>query len=353
MTDSSTDNGGSAKNSSVHQSLTQIEGIGEAKRQWLESIGIQIIRDLANADAGDVASQLEAINHPTSRSVIDNWIFQAQRLVETLGANEDAPLEDLSSGTSSSVETQISGEETEQAMEASDTSGSMLKDDFFESEEAPEDLEKRADWEAFASFTVNFEVKQVRDKIQYQTSVRHIETDQTQTWPDLEEENLQTWLRQQIADAIPTLAESIIAEPPASTTWFTPLVEELRIYQPPSGRNSMEIYKPNLMFPSPVKGNLPFVLEMEFRIQEQETFSKIKQEVLYEAECYARSLKRGDIVSLGHIIPTVLDKQDEPYTVRFPAASLQPGFFRLQFLLNLRGIHAFPVFFEIPAMQVS
>jgi hypothetical protein len=352
MTDLPPPEGSHNQENSESQPLTQIEGIGEAKQQWLESIGIETIQDLANADAGEVESQLEATNHPTSRNIIDSWISQAQRLMEALGGNE-FPLEDSSSETPSPESTQVSSEETEQATEAVDTSGAGSEAETGEAEEAAEDLEEEEVWETFASFAVKFEAKQVGDKIQYQTSVRHTETDQTQTWSGLEEENLQTWLRQQMADAVPTSAESTTAEPSESKTWFTPLVEDLRIYQPPLSRNPMEIYKPNLMFPSPVKGNLPFVLEIEFRIQEQDIFSKLEQEVLYEAECYARSLKKGGILTLGHILPKPLNPRDRCHTIRFPAASLQPGIFRLQFLLNLREVHAFPVFFEVPALQVA
>lgn len=349
MTDSPVDSGSSAQNGPEQQSLTQIDGIGEAKQQWLQSIGIETVQDLAKADAGDIEHHLEAASHPTSHNVIVNWVSQAQRLLEPLGGDE-LPLEDSSSESPSPTSTQASSEETEQTTETVNPSESVSE---VETGEDSENLEKGGDWEPFASFTVQFEAKQVGDKIQYQTSAHHVETNQTQTWSNLEEDNLQTWLRQQMADDVPTSAESTLAELPSSKTWFTPLVEEMRIYQPPSIRHPMEIYKPNLMFPSPVKGNVPFVLEIEFRIQEQNDFSKIEQEVFYEAECYARSLKKGGILTLGHILPNPFNPQSKSHIIRFPATSLQAGIFRVQFLLNLRGVHAFPVFFEVPALQVA
>lgn len=371
MTDSPADSGGSAQNGSEQQALTQVEGIGEVKRQWLESIGIETLQDLANADAEVIESELAASDHPTSRNVIDNWIAQAQRLVEITEAKEPSETE-TASEEASPASPQASSPEPEQpgTDESSEVSSDAEEDEIDEGlaateedseedseegevEDATETTESEAPWETFASFTVAFESKQINDQIQYQTSARHLETDQIETWSDIDEEKLQAWLRRQLAAAVPSPEAPTVAKTLDMETWFTPLVRDLRIYQPPSSTMAMEIYKPNLMFPSPVKSNLPFTLELEFSIQEQEVFSRVEEEVLYEAECYARSLMKGEVLSLGKIPPTPLVDKKDSYPIQFSAANLQPGFYRVQFLLNLRGIHAFPLFFEVPALQVA
>jgi hypothetical protein len=56
----------------------------------------------------------------------------------------------------------------------------------------------------------------------------------------------------------------------------------------------MRLYQPSLMFPSPIKSNLPFTLELQFGIPvpeaEPDVLLELGQPVTYTVECYARSL---------------------------------------------------------------
>ena len=362
MTDSPVDSGGSAENGPDQQDLTQIEGIGEAKQQWLESIGFQTLQDLASADAEAIESALEAIGHPTNLSVISNWISQAQQLLEEIAAQETSSAPRETSGETPAEPNPTASTESEQTA-ADASSESLPTAEEVEAESTAEerdteavktDTEETEEWQTFASFTVEFESKQIEDEIRYQTSVRHIETDRARAWSGIEEENLQSWLREQLADAIPIMSASTAAASSKAKTRLTPLIEDLRIYQPPSIKTPMGLYQPSRMFPSPIRSNLPFTLELQFRIQEQDVLAKTEEKVLYQVECYSRSLKKGGAFLLGQIPPTpLLSDQRGSYTARFPTMNLQSGIFRLQVLLNLQGINAFPAYFEIPALQVD
>lgn len=348
MTDSPVDHGGSADNRPEQQPLTRIEGIGETKQRWLESIGIETLQDLANADPANLESQLETAGHPTSRSVISGWIARAQQLLQSV----DQQVLEIGEATESemSEDSLESAPEAEESWPETTSESSVTSDIAAETAEASH--EKADEWETFASFAVEFEVRRIANEIHYQTSVRHLETDTFQIWTGIEEERLQAWLREQLASSIPITA-STPAVPPTSDTWLTPIIEDLRIYQPPSTGLPMGLYRPSLMFPSPVKSNLPFILEIQFSVQENDVFSEIRQEISYQAECYARSLKTGEALSLGKIPSTLFTDRVDTHNIRFPTMNLQSGIFRLQVLLNLQGMNAFPAYFEVPALQVN
>jgi len=337
MTDSLIDSGDGGR--SVPQghkplALTILESIKAAEQQWLEAIGITTLRDLAHADADTIASQLDAINHSTSRDVINSWIFQAQTLlVETVEIQESLAVEPSSEETSS-VSSQTS---------------------------TPETAEKA--WHPFATFAVRFESKQVEDTIQYQTSVRYIETGQVQTWSGIEADNLRSWLHNQLTDLIPVPSSTAALDSPTNVDSptgveasdvgrrVTALIQALRVYQPTSKETPTDIYTLGQTVPTSIKGNLPFILEVAFSIPEQDILATIRQTIFYEVECCARPLASGEILTLADILQASLANHQDVYTVQFPPMSLPAGQFRLQVLLKLTGIHAVPAFVSVSSLR--
>lgn len=72
--ESSTPSDGHAETASAAK-LTDIPGIGPAYEARLQAAGINTIEDLAGADAGSLAEQVEVIG---GVSTIEDWISQAQ-----------------------------------------------------------------------------------------------------------------------------------------------------------------------------------------------------------------------------------------------------------------------------------
>ncbi len=208
-------------------------------------------------------------------------------------------------------------------------------------------------WQTFAAFTVEFQARQDDDNVYYRTLVRHLATEQEETWSGIEEENLQSWMRSQVAGVIPPAPAALRATTLDTSQLLTANIDDLFILQPPSAVAAMGLYKPNMIFPSPIKGNFPFSLVVRFSLLEQDILTQVPDNASYRLECYARKLKGGESMSLGVLTSTKLSPQQEPYTVYLPTASLQKGIYRLQVLLTIENMQALPTFIEVPVLQVT
>lgn len=58
--------------------LTTIKGIGPAMQDRLKGLGVATFRDLASADAGDLASRLKPSQPMISRARVEEWIEAAR-----------------------------------------------------------------------------------------------------------------------------------------------------------------------------------------------------------------------------------------------------------------------------------
>jgi hypothetical protein len=333
-----TDQRAASQNPIKHE---QFHGMGQKGQARFAAIAIRTLQDLATANAATVESALKANGYSPGLTRITDWITQAQDLISDVSAAEVEPTTESSTTDETVVETRMSETEPESTGPGSPDS----------------DADVTTDWTTFASFTVNFEAKQTDHKIQYQTSVHQTGTDSAQTWEGIEETELQTWLLEHLASTIPTATVTETKPAPAIAERLGPYISDLRIFQLPVNPLPMRLYQPSLMFPSPIKSNLPFTLELQFGIPvpeaEPDVLLELGQPVTYTVECYARSLVGKEVLTLGKLEPQQLPTQPQPFVASLPAISLPPGIFRLQLLLNLQNISAFPAYFEVPVLQVD
>ena len=354
MTDPSSHGSNAAENIPEQQSLTQIEGIGKVKKKWLESVGIHTLQELAEAKAEEVETQLSAEGHTAHASEVERWITQAQELIAELDAPDpETSAENIEPASSESSSGEEETSESEAVTEPATPEATATSEAAADVETVSAASQTPEDWQTFAAFAVEFQSQQEDDDVRYRTLVRHLATNQEETWSGIEEKNLQSWLRSQVAEVIPSEPSAEDETIPDSDMQLTLDIENLFILQPPSTASAMELYKPNMMFPSPISGNLPFSLVIQFGVQEQDVLAKLRTTVSYQVECYARSLKGGDSISLGELPSTELVPQNEPYIVYLPAISLSKGIYRLQVFLSLQGMQALPVFIEVPVLQVT
>lgn len=210
-------------------------------------------------------------------------------------------------------------------------------------------------WQTFASFEITAQLMQGGEETQYQTVIRNLETNEEKSWPGLIEDDFQAWLKSHLAEFIST-SEGTELSPgkirPPSEPQISSLIEDLRIYQPPTSGVPMNLYHPSLMFPSPIRGDMPFALEVEFRITGYGINVITDQMITYQLESFARGLKREGTLSLGTVSSTPLSTDQETYTIRLPETTLPQGTYRLQILLTLQGTRTFPAFLEVPVVQV-
>lgn len=308
--------------------LTLIDGIGKVKQLWLNSIGINTLQDLSEALPAELQQQLDMDGHVAHASEVERWIAQAETLVVQPDTADASKVANFSENIAEEV--------------------------------LPE--EQSADgWRTFAAFTVEFQTwGQGEQEVQRRTLVRHMATEREEMWSGIGATDLQAWLRSQVADVVPIAAKDADDTATASgetnaeeiDTPVTPVIEDLYLLQPSVTKTAMGLYKPNMLFPGPLKGNFPFSLALKFGIQGQGTLDKLKQATSYQVECYARSLDGSDIISVGELPQTKLLPQKSSYTAYLPTTRLKKGLYRLQVFLNLQGIQALPTFLEVPVLQV-
>lgn len=354
MTDSSTHRRTTAENRSEQSSLTQIEGIGKAKQQWLKSVGITNLQVLAEATLEEVEAQLSANGHMASSKDIEGWITQAQDLIAELVpvATENTENATTNIAAESSIGKDNFSEDfarPESMVNATGNTTENAKEIDVETGSTPAQIVE--DWQTLSAFTIKFQSQQEAGNVNYRTLVHHFATDREETWSGIEEDNLQSWLRSQLAEVIPSDLSQAAKITDDTSTWVTLDVENLSILQPPSITTAMGLHQPSMTFPRPIKGDLPFSLVLQFSIPEQNVLAKVKKAVFYKVECYALKLQGKESISLGEL-PTLLFAQANPYTVHMPAISLQQGMYRLQVCLSLQGMQALPAVIEVPILQV-
>ena len=376
--------GPSNGNGKDHDDLTRIEGIGETKAQWLKSIGITTIEDLACASAGYLESQLREQGHITGRNEIEQkWIAQAQALVdeissqqatESLAVSAEASspqqaTEPLAIGAEMSFNSPAKKSEPPQSPETASApeaeeaeiaavSEATVAVSLVAATAAPEaEAEtfispetKRVEWSTFAAFAVEFQDRRIEDRTEQRTIVRHVETDRFQSWPSLEGESLKRWILGQVAQARPSelVTKQLAAAPPVIVQ-----MGQLHLLQPPRTAMPAFITQAGRILSNSVRSEEPFALEVSFELIGDALADIAEKQVTYCVQWDAKNLAPPhEIISLGDTEPTFVLEGQTSYTTLLPEVILHSGIYRLQMLIILRGIAALPTFFDALVLQV-
>ncbi|NET37887.1 MAG: hypothetical protein F6K19_38795 [Cyanothece sp. SIO1E1] len=382
-----------------HDSLTRIRGIGPAKQQWFEALGIGTINELASASADELEFRFREAEHIVSRHEIEEWIAQAQELATELSqqqalAPSEADIDVLTSPAgeipqptteSSATAANLNAEadidvltaplaaagETLQPTSETSTTGAGLDIEVEglaaslppevsglsqSSEVAPEavaetfaPLADSSEWHTFASFRAEFQARQIEDCVEQRTTIRHQETDTIQSWPGVEAEELQQWMLHRVDQASPS--EPITEQPPVAARITTQL-NQLCLLQPPETGLPLCVKQASQMLPA-MSSNEPFALEVAFDLLGEAIADITRQPVTYQIQWDAKGLNPPyELIHLGGIEPQRLVADQTSYTTRLPEATLHSGIYRLQVLLTLQGVLTSPVFFDALVIQV-
>jgi len=367
----------------ARSSLTRIRGIGAAKQKWLNGVGIHTVQELAEVSVNDLEARLDDKGYTTACSELEEWLSQAQdlktepsdSLIEGMPGADSGDITNFSDegipggGEISSVEIseeeEISEEdklpvsaveilethtveEVETEEEESSTSARGISG--AETEEPPHLSVGEAEWETFASFTVEFQQRQAGDRNQQQIMVRHRETDTVKSWLGVEPEHLQGWMLAQVASALPP--ESVVRRP----TTETPIIiqiKQLHLVQPPDQGMPILIQHAGHTVPNSIRADDAFALKVSFQLTGLSAADIAKQHVTYSIQWHAKNLAAPhSIISLDDLPPQLLIQGQTVYQVMLPTAILTSGIYRLQILLTLQGVVALSAFCEIPELQV-
>lgn len=342
-----THNTNNSHNHNSHSNLTSIRGIGAARKQWLNSLGIYTIADLAHASADEIESQFKNNGRSLSRNELDEWIAQAQLQQATLSLQPVTSLyqenETHDNETVNIHDTKLSLETTSQI--ASDV-------ELIASENTPEKTpEKNSDtsateWNSIASFKVEYQTRFVQDKLEQQIVIHHLETGVVECQPSFETCFIQEWMLAQIGT---TELQSKIE--PSDKPDITPIITQLRVIQAQHLESGMIADKTCPLFSDAIQADEPFDLEVlaQFTGFPDTT---MREQVTYQVQCIAHDLSTGLTANLGEVRAKGFISNNTIHSALLPNLVLSPGIYRLKVLVTLQDALATSSYFKVPMLQV-
>lgn len=353
-------------NGKERDNLTRIEGIGETKAQWLQSIGIATLQDLACASADYLESRLKAEGHATGRNEIEKkWIAQAQKMVdeassqqttESLEVDAKVSLNSLPKASESSQPPEATSEaEADAEITVPEVSvTASLAEPISEPKTDIKTLVSHSpasgEWSTFASFAVEFQDRQIENRTEKRTLVRHVETDTVESWSSIEGEHFKRWILGQVSQTRPS--EPLRQQPTAATPAMIK-IRQLHLLQPPETRMPVLIAQAGRIVSNSIRSNELFSFEVTFELIGDALTDIAGRQAAYCVQWDAKNLAPPhEIISLGDTEPKLVVAGQTSYTTRLPAVILHSGIYRLQILVILRGVVALPTFFDALVLQV-
>lgn len=300
--------------------LTQIRGIGVVRKRWLNSLGIVTIADLAQTSADAVEAHAKIDGRTLSHDELQEWIAQAQLhhvqasleqaepspTVETIAASPSEPLASL------------------------------------RTESEP------TDWASIASFTVNYQTRQVNGLAEQRLIAHHLETSVTESWADFETDLMHQWLR----DRVEAMRPPLQPEPAIVVAPVVADITQLRMMQLHHMSLPMVADKNSPIFSGAIHTSEPFALEVSMQFAGLPEVDQENQ-VAYRVQCLSRHLATGETDSLGDVTAHISLANDSSCSVLLPSLRLlQPGIYYLKVLVTLQHVPTALGHFKVPMLQV-
>jgi predicted RecB family nuclease len=157
---------------SEYDDLTVIRGIGSVRQRWLrEALGVRTIPELAALSVDELETRLKAAGQVAPRHEIERWLTQARELA---GAAEPASPQVIAA-----TEEELGGAASDLANvdEALPRGLDLENSETGKKDRSPADEDG---WKPFASFVVEFQVRQLAGQAQErQTKVHYMEADKS------------------------------------------------------------------------------------------------------------------------------------------------------------------------------
>ncbi|MDX1440146.1 MAG: hypothetical protein R3284_09605 [Rubricoccaceae bacterium] len=328
------------KTSQDHQDdLTLITGIGDATaRRLSQSLEVETFQDLAALTPDSVEAGLEGSGRRVSRKQIARWIEQAR----TLGSD----LQDFSEQSTK-----------KKARPAATKKGARRR---------------RADWEPFASFVVEFQSRKGGDdETKERTSVHHLQADKDQQWAGIETERLCQWMLHRVNDELSARSPKASSEKkplePAASVEATPASAEImgaerpsvsleitgfRAIQRGSGGSSTRTGASGRASQRFVRGDEPVTFELSLQIKGPGAAEVARRHARIAANVYASNRDTATTTHLTSTEPELTEENKLSYTALIPSTVLERGTYKLECVATLAGKPPYQGHLKVPMFQV-
>jgi hypothetical protein len=311
--------------------LTKIRGVGVTKKQWLKALGIRTLYELAGATVDAIDTQLKHQGRVVSRSEIEGWIAQAQALVAEVGVQASPAL--------------LTAETAPFCRQEAEEEASLMpeRSPHYVPEKTASIAMDLADWQTLATFRLELQTRYGVGEAEQRVVIQHGETGATDMWAEIEGEQLQRWMLGQLQSELPSEAGAAVAI----------AITQLRALKSHQSGTPMIADSTHRRFGDAIQVGELFSLEASIQFTGLEAVYLPKQQVVYRAQCFARHLASGTVISLGDRVLQASTKAGSAYTALFPEIVLeQPGAYRLQVMVALQNAPATMGLFKVPLLQV-
>lgn len=323
-------------NSRDDNELTNIRGIGNTRKQWLNALGIYTIADLAQFSADDIESRLKDEGRSLPRSELEEWSIQAQ--AKTFASPSDSPLHNGSPGNGG-VRTNNNVQEpdgSDQDISHQDKSDHCANTTNVKADHV-------VDWNSLASFRIDYQTRQAAGRSEQQTTIHYLDTGATAQWAGFDASPIQLWIQEQIEETFcQAKPENLVV----------PEITQLRVIQPSQSERPLIADKTYPMFSGAIRSNELFVLEVSLQFPGWVS-TDFSQSTSYQVRCIAHEVVTGTIVNLGEISAQVPFSDRSIYRVWLPELIFpHPGIYRLKISTTLQNKLATSGYFKVPMLQV-
>jgi hypothetical protein len=372
-----TTNDNHSNNHLDYTDLTIIRGIGIAKQKWLNKLGIHTIQELSQTSIASLNKQLKQQGYSAAHSELEDWIKQAQKLspvskksdlkqkhlnikpsvnqgseaqiIETPESLSREPFEEFSEELSEELPKNRSQTDSKTAIADKERLESKSK----KTPEVASIIDGMTqDWQSVASFTVEFQTRQMEGHKKHRAIIHHQETDTTKTFLNFKNEQLQEWLLHQAKVA--SLLTAISPDSISRDAPFAIDIVRLRVLQAGQTNVPMVANQTDPMFSGSLATQIPFILELTVAVPEAAISALASQLLIYFATAQARHLATGEIFSLGSVEMRFLLGNKNTCTLMLPKVTLtKAGAYRLQVCAEIKNIPVNPGYFKVPLLQLE
>ncbi|MEO0758133.1 MAG: hypothetical protein AAFY78_14835 [Cyanobacteria bacterium J06648_16] len=337
--------------STAHR-LTDIEGIGTAKQNWLNELGIYTISELANSKVVSLTNQLVEKGHSAAQSEVQQWIAQARTLPTT----------------------------EEQSIEQSDTE----------------------EWRDATTFSVACQTRKKNDQPQQRIQIKHVDTQVTQTLEISSAVNLFAWIAELMqatqsqiaseesssqqyenntkshqaedtrtieekevksAEAIAEIETDVQVLPiPAAETPIQVSIDQVSFLQASRRELTIPSNLPSDTIGS-IQADVPFRVEAIVRLINLKEFPalkgmrpKLRLDLTFSSKTKTSHSFSSSMSSMSQVcsLPTIpLNENQFSVLVTLSDQTLEMGIYQVEVLAHIDEISVVPGFLKVPALQVQ
>jgi hypothetical protein len=199
------------------------------------------------------------------------------------------------------------------------------------------------EWQNLASFTIEFQSRNMNKQIEERTVIRHTETNTVETYSGIHTEIIQQYMSAQL---------NTVTHPRSPEEAIALKITQLRIIRAPGMETMMAVDDTYSVFPDALEQGEPFTLEAMINVVGVAP-ANLEQPLICRAQCFAYHLATSLRVELGNAVTNLSIGDRTAHIVQFPNLTLQQsGIYRLKVWITPQNISTSPSYFKVPMLPV-